>query len=1023
MKDVDSVPAVPRTPQASSSSSATARTLSAVSPGLASRETQRMSKIVEERNRRLASIKDKIESCDSGDSTRLQTLLKQIEMYSSFMTARPTAESTTSGQTPGNRRSRMKEKEEDDTILQDEEAEEEFAPVRLTSSPFFVTGGTMRSYQVHGLNWLIKLYDLGINGILADEMGLGKTLQTISLLGYLKHMRGISGPHLVIAPKSTLMNWIKEVKRWCPSLRPMKLQGSKEEREVQKKQLFSGEWDVCVTSYEAAIMEKSSFIKIPWYYLIIDEAHRIKNEKSKLSTIIRLFKTQCRLLLTGTPLQNNLHELWALLNYLLPEIFSSSDDFDEWFDITSGDQDDIIKKLHKILRPFLLRRLKSEVEKDLPPKKETKLYIGLSQMQKDWYKNILRKDFSGINVSEDGSKSKNNRVRLLNIVMQLRKCCNHPYLFQGAEPGPPYTTGEHLVTNSGKMVLLDKLLKKLKEQGSRVLIFSQMTRLLDILEDYMLYRGHEYCRIDGSTNGDIRDEHIEAYNAPNSSKFVFLLSTRAGGLGINLATADVVIIYDSDWNPQMDLQAQDRAHRIGQKKPVRVFRFVTENTVEEKVVERAEAKLQLDALVIQQGRLVEQNKALNSNELLSMVRFGADQIISATGGLVTDEDIDKILERGEQKTEEVNEKIRQKVEEMSGGKSLQPFSLDTTEETNPKSVFEFEGVNYQEEAKDLRNLILDSWQDGPRQRVQRITYNIDEYYRDVLKPEGKPKKGPLPRPPKQPVIHDFQFFPDKVHELLEKETVAYRKKLEARRTGKFDEEEDFGELTDAEERLKDKLLEQGFSNWSRREFNQFVKACERHGRKDTATIAAEIETKTEKEVKSYLQAFKQNHQRINGWERLIERIEKGEEKLARIEEMQNALADKVARYKDPFKQLKIVYGQGKGKSYTTEEDVFLCCMTHQLGYGQWEELKAEIRKSWQFRFDWYLKSRTPQELNRRVDILIRLIEKENEELQEKEKQAKRKKAQGKKKQAESPASKKRKAPAAQNGGAAKKRRR
>ena len=233
-----------------------------------------------------------------------------------------------------------------------------------------------------------------------------------------------------------------------------------------------------------------------------------------------------------------------------------------------------------------------------------------------------------------------DKVRLLNILMQLRKVCadrllvsrarlrsrtacgdvvrawrvqvcNHPYLFDGAEPGPPYSNGPHLWQASGKMVLLDKLLPKLMAQGSRVLLFSQMTRLLDVLEDYMMMKGYEYCRIDGNTKGEDRDGAMEEFNRPGSSKFVFLLSTRAGGLGINLPTADVVILYDSDWNPQVDLQAQDRAHRIGQKKQVRVFRFITEGTVEEKIVERAERKLYLDAVVIQQGRLMEQNKSLS----------------------------------------------------------------------------------------------------------------------------------------------------------------------------------------------------------------------------------------------------------------------------------------------------------------------------------------------------------------------------------------------------------------------------
>jgi SWI/SNF-related matrix-associated actin-dependent regulator of chromatin subfamily A member 5 len=434
--------------------------------------------------------------------------------------------------------------------------------------------GKLRDYQLAGLNWLIRLYENGINGILADEMGLGKTLQTISLLAYLHEYRGINGPHMVVAPKSTLGNWMNEIRRFCPVLRAVKFLGNPEERRhIREELLVAGKFDICVTSFEMAIKEKTTLRRFSWRYIIIDEAHRIKNENSLLSKTMRLFSTNYRLLITGTPLQNNLHELWALLNFLLPEVFSSAETFDEWFQISGeNDQQEVVQQLHKVLRPFLLRRLKSDVEKGLPPKKETILKVGMSQMQKQYYKALLQKDLEVVNGGGE-------RKRLLNIAMQLRKCCNHPYLFQGAEPGPPYTTGDHLVTNAGKMVLLDKLLPKLKDRDSRVLIFSQMTRLLDILEDYLMYRGYQYCRIDGNTGGDERDASIEAYNKPGSEKFVFLLSTRAGGLGINLATADVVILYDSDWNPQVDLQAQDRAHRIGQKKEVQVFRFCTEVTL------------------------------------------------------------------------------------------------------------------------------------------------------------------------------------------------------------------------------------------------------------------------------------------------------------------------------------------------------------------------------------------------------------------------------------------------------------
>ena len=303
-------------------------------------------------------------------------------------------------------------------------------------------------------------------------------------------------------------------------------------------------FEICITSFEICMIEKNALKKISWQYVVIDEAHRIKNENSLLSQIVRILDTRHRLLITGTPLQNNLHELWALLNFLLPDIFSSIDDFNSWFETQGDDQDNLVKQLRKILQPFLLRRLKIDVEHSLLPKKEINLYIGMSQMQRKWYQKLLEKDIDAINGA--GGK-KESKTRLLNIVMQLRKCANHPYLFDGAEPGPPFTTDEHLVENSGKMILLDKLLKKMKANGSRVLIFSQMSRMLDILEDYCHFREFEYCRIDGQTAHEDRIQAIDEYNSPNSKKFVFLLTTRAGGLGINLATADIVILYDSDW--------------------------------------------------------------------------------------------------------------------------------------------------------------------------------------------------------------------------------------------------------------------------------------------------------------------------------------------------------------------------------------------------------------------------------------------------------------------------------------------
>ncbi|XP_032186298.1 probable global transcription activator SNF2L1 isoform X3 [Mustela lutreola] len=949
---------------------------------------------------------------------RFEFLLKQTELFAHFI--QPSAQKSPTSPlnmklgrprikkddkqsliSAGDYRHRRTEQEEDEELLSESRKTSNVC-VRFEVSPSYVKGGPLRDYQIRGLNWLISLYENGVNGILADEMGLGKTLQTIALLGYLKHYRNIPGPHMVLVPKSTLYNWMNEFKRWVPSLRVICFVGDKDVRAAFiRDEMMPGEWDVCVTSYEMVIKEKSVFKKFHWRYLVIDEAHRIKNEKSKLSEIVREFKSTNRLLLTGTPLQNNLHELWALLNFLLPDVFNSADDFDSWFDTKNclGDQK-LVERLHAVLKPFLLRRIKTDVEKSLPPKKEIKIYLGLSKMQREWYTKILMKDIDVLN-----SAGKMDKMRLLNILMQLRKCCNHPYLFDGAEPGPPYTTDEHIVSNSGKMVVLDKLLAKLKEQGSRVLIFSQMTRLLDILEDYCMWRGYEYCRLDGQTPHEEREdkflevellgqrEAIEAFNVPNSSKFIFMLSTRAGGLGINLASADVVILYDSDWNPQVDLQAMDRAHRIGQKKPVRVFRLITDNTVEERIVERAEIKLRLDSIVIQQGRLIDQqSNKLAKEEMLQMIRHGATHVFASKESELTDEDITTLLERGEKKTAEMNERLQK-----MGESSLRNFRMDTEQ-----SLYKFEGEDYREKQK----LGMVEWIEPPK-RERKANYAVDAYFREALR-VSEPKVPKAPRPPKQPNVQDFQFFPPRLFELLEKEILYYRKTIgykvprnpdipnpavaQREEQKKIDAAEP---LTPEETEEKEKLLTQGFTNWTKRDFNQFIKANEKYGRDDIDNIAREVEGKSPEEVMEYSAVFWERCNELQDIEKIMAQIERGEARIQRRISIKKALDAKIARYKAPFHQLRIQYGTSKGKNYTEEEDRFLICMLHKMGFDRenvYEELRQCVRNAPQFRFDWFIKSRTAMEFQRRCNTLISLIEKENMEIEERERAEKKKRA-------------------------------
>lgn len=938
-------------------------------------DVEDMELAAEEEGQEVVAIKKTWTDDEEGKvSDRLQFLLSTSDVYKHFIQP-PTPGKKKAGEKGKhgrNSKTRKTEEEEDKELLGDVTEEPEKAPIKLVQrlevQPTCITG-KMRAYQLEGLNWMINLHNKNINGILADEMGLGKTLQSISILGFCMEFYKIRGPHIVIVPKSTLGNWCRELARWCPDFKVLRFHGNKEERiSLRNNELASMDWDVCVTSYEMILKEKGALSKINWEYIVIDEAHRIKNENSSLSIVIRTLPSNHRLLLTGTPLQNNLHELWALLNFLLPDVFGNAEDFDSFFDLnTEGSKQSLIKQLHSLVRPFLLRRLKTEVEKDLPPKKELQIMCGLSEMQQYYYKKLIERDIDAVN----GVSA--SRSRLLNILMQLRKCCNHPYLFDGAEQGPPYMNGPHIIENSGKMVILDKLLTKLKEQDSRVLIFSQMTRLLDLLEDYCWLKEYEYCRIDGSTDSAIRDDHIEAYNSPGSTKFIFLLSTRAGGLGINLATADIVILYDSDWNPQVDLQAQDRAHRIGQTKPVKVFRFVTEKTVEERIIERATKKLKLDALVIQQGRLQEQSKAMSKNDLIGMIKYGADEVLRAKSSSITDADIDKILESAETHTRETENQISKKAEE-----SLYNFTMDGGQ----GSVYDYEEPKDDEQ---IRIEALTTWIE-PSKRERKKNYNEDQYFRSAMSKEaGGPK---APKLPKMPVTYDFQFYNSaRLNELIEVEKTAiltkHQRMLDAqsRSDAAAGEAEvpvldDIRELTPVEQEEKERLLSEGFQDWSKRDFNNYIRACEKFGRSAVDDIAAEVDGKTPDEVVTYHQVFWKRFKEIADYDRTIKKIEAGEDKIHRRQEIERILKAKVAQVKDPFNQLKLSYGQNKGKAFNEEEDRYMICMTQKLGYGNWEDLKAAVRAAWQFRFDWFIKSRTPTELGRRVDTLIRLIEKE-----------------------------------------------
>ncbi|KAJ5493900.1 SNF2-related protein [Penicillium fimorum] len=644
-----------------------------------------------------------------------------------------------------------------------------------TQQPSLVTGGKMRKYQLEGLEWLKTLWMNGLCGILADEMGLGKTVQAISMIAFLKE-KNVSGPFLISAPLSTVSNWVDEFARWTPGIKTVLYHGSKDERAAMRNKFMKmknqGDMDfpVVCTSYEICMNDRKFLAQYQWRYIVVDEGHRLKNMNCKLIKELLTYNSANRLLITGTPLQNNISELWSLLHFLLPEVFNDLNSFEGWFDFSSvldnKGQADVIEKrrrnlvtsMHAILKPFLLRRLKTDVETTLPKKREYILYAPLTPEQKDLYREIIngtgrqylegkalerletkngsskrsqstkRKRngnddatpvksarSSGISTPVSNGNNSNRRRRrstrqsyndlsdeefdehlrklelgieeeekktehsdaeleemqqaenlklakkeigqkkMQNPVLQARLACNSPHNFYWPWMGESSSVDETLVSASGKMLLLDRLVSCLLKKDHKILIFSQFKTQLDIIEEWATtLRSWKCCRIDGAIAQSDRQAQIKDFNTKKSHK-LFLLSTRAGGQGINLTAADTVIIFDSDWNPQQDLQAQDRAHRIGQTRPVIIYRLATKGTVEQTLLEKADSKRRLERLVIQKGKfrslldpsansqdIDELRKVLGENEF-ERFEVGVDP-----ASILSNEDLDILTDRSEE---------------------------------------------------------------------------------------------------------------------------------------------------------------------------------------------------------------------------------------------------------------------------------------------------------------------------------------------------------------------------------------
>ena len=511
---------------------------------------------------------------------------------------------------------------------------QDFSKLEKKVQPDNLQGGELMKYQIEGLNWLYYKWFTQKNAILADEMGLGKTIQIIGFLATLVQDWNCF-PFLVVVPNSTCPNWRREIKRWAPGLRVVAYYGSKESRDLAYRyELFpEGSKDlrchVVVTSYDAAADEncRKFFRSVPWQGLIVDEGQRLKNDKNLLYSALGALKAPFRILLTGTPLQNNTRELFNLLHFL-DDSYDPAALEERFAELDQGK----INELHDMIRPFFLRRTKAQVLTFLPPMAQIIVPVSMTIVQKKLYRTILAKnpDLMKAIFSPDADIKKTERGSLSNILMRLRQCLCHPFVYnKSIEERNVSISASHrnLVDASSKLKLLEVLLPKLRERGHRVLIFSQFLDQLDIVEDFMDGMTMPYQRLDGSIGALQKQKRIDEFNAPNSPLFAFLLSTRAGGVGINLATADTVIILDPDFNPHQDIQALSRAHRIGQMKKVLCFQLVTRASAEERIMQMGRKKLALDHVLIQE---MDADDA-EQTDLVSVLRHGANELFEDSG--------------------------------------------------------------------------------------------------------------------------------------------------------------------------------------------------------------------------------------------------------------------------------------------------------------------------------------------------------------------------------------------------------
>ncbi|BGP05427.1 Chromatin remodeling factor mit1 [Rhodotorula toruloides] len=524
----------------------------------------------------------------------------------------------------------------------------------LEAQPDYISGGKLMDFQIAGVNFLRYQWWQRKGCILADEMGLGKTCQIISFLSYLNRDEG-ARPFLVVVPNSLIGNWMREFDKWAPTMRVVPYNGDGESRKIiEDYELFDSRGSlkthVVLATYEAVQGNARVFRRVDrWDCLVVDEGQRLKGGKdSQLYNAIASLRIAQRVILSGTPLNNNLRELFNLLAFINPAEFTDIEALTRRFaELTP----ELVEEVREMLKPYFLRRTKDLVL-NLPPLLEVVVPVSMTVLQRQIYRGILERNAGAIRsiVQKSGTntngRAKPKKSNFSNILMELRKALCHPYLVDDdIEPRnvTPQQSQVNLTEASAKFVLLARMLPKLKAAGHRVLIFSQFKLTLNIVERFLAGLELKYLRLDGDTPQLERQRDVDTFNAPGSEYFAYLLSTRAGGVGLNITSADVVIIYDQDFNPQMDIQAISRAHRIGQTKPVRVFKLLVKGTCEEKILNAGNKKRGLEHLIIQ--RIDAQDE---SEDMESMLQFGAKAVFDeaaaeAAAIRYNDSDIDALL--------------------------------------------------------------------------------------------------------------------------------------------------------------------------------------------------------------------------------------------------------------------------------------------------------------------------------------------------------------------------------------------